>query len=63
MTYFNDTYDDYIVPTTESITKEQFMAEIKANSNGYARYYHGREEVFGWRAWSGDNDGLVTGEY
>ena len=66
MTYFNDTYDDYIVPATSRITKEQFMAEIKASSNPYAIFSVGlgSERGFGLGVSDDDDDhGWVVGEY
>lgn len=64
MTYFNDTYNDYIVSTPEPITKEQFMSEIKANSNPYAHYSTGMERGFGLGVSDDDDDhGFVVGEY
>lgn len=66
MTYFNDTYYEYIVPTVEPLTKEQFMAEIKANSNPYAIFSIGlgSERGFGLGVSDDDDDhGFVVGEY
>lgn len=66
MTYFNDTYDDYIVPSIASITKEQFMAEIKANSNPCAIFSMGGgfERGFGIGVSDDDDDHYwVVGEY
>ena len=64
MTYFNDTYDDYIAPSIASITKEQFMAEIKANSNPCAIFSMGGgfERGFGIGVSDDDDDGKFKGE-
>ena len=65
MTYFNDTYDECIVPITKPISKEQFMSEIKAASNGCAYFSTGEEySGFGIGESDDDNDhGFVVGEY
>ena len=64
MTYFNDTYDECIVPITKPISREQFMSEIKAASNGHAYYSTGNERGFGIGISDDDNShGFVVGEY